>query len=391
MTALKTFIVKYLLIFTIVSLAGLSAIYNYQQVITYFIVPLVFFTGLSLNNFRFSSLGNKYSKYFLGILVLGLLILIFSANLSVGFQNLITLAGVYLTILFTIELMHFRFYDFSETFLHSFVLSFLLLSFFLLMGPGGNQVEISEEFVDRSSFDLNANIYSYSSYFANMALFYLIQIKGNRLYIILSWICTLLGIYLSFITASRSGILFTILICSVYWLLIFNKLKSNTFIKFIIVLSIIGYSINFIYNVYDNSFLKARVDQSLESGDGREVLAMDAIIVFLHHPIVGVGPGQFFLYSSDKHSFSHNSFTEIAANMGIVGITLLLLLFVQPFLKEFKTRNQGDKAIRKLNLLFFASFILYNNFYVFYLTTYGMIFFFLIIMIQKKNWVQQFR
>ncbi len=389
MNSLNLYIIKALLVFTIVSLAGLSAIYNYQQAVTYVLVPLILFMGLSLNNFTFTSLGNTYSKYFLGILIVGILVLTFSTNLSVGFQNLVTLAGVYLAILLTIELLQFRFYDFSETFLISFVLSFLLLSFFLLLENGGNAAEVSEDYIDRSQFDLNANIYSYFSYFANMSLFYLIQIKGKKLYMILSWICIVLGIYLSFITASRSGILFTFLISVIYWLFIFNKLRVNAFFRTLIVMAIIAYSIKYIYGIYDNSFLKTRVTQSIESGDGRETLAKEAIMIFLQHPITGVGPGQFFLYASNKSSFSHNSFTEMAANTGIAGLLLLLFLFIQPFLKEFRNQHRGDKAIRKLNLLFFFSFILYNNFYVFYLTTYGMIFFFLVIMIQKKNWNQQ--
>ena len=139
--------------------------------------------------------------------------------------------------------------------------------------------------------------------------------------------------------------------------------------------------------MYNDSFLKLRIETSINEGDAREKLASNAIDVFASHPFTGVGPGQFYLYSYNHTSFSHNSFTEIAANMGIIGLILFLLLLFSPLFKEIKNYlyNKGDKSIIKLNILFFLSFILINNIYVFYLTTYGMMFFFLIVMIQKKN------
>lgn len=374
-----------MLLFTIISLAGLSSIYQYQRIITYFVIPLILCLGFSLNNFTLASLTNIYSRYFLGIVILGVFLLGFSLNLEVAFQNLTTLAGVFLTILLTIEFLNSRKYNFTETFLVSFVFAFFILAAYLFAGLGKSEVDITGAYIDRGQFDMNANVYSYFSYFANIALFYLIQITGKKIYITLSCVCLVLGVYLSFITASRSGILFTMLIGILYWIFIFNKFRINPFLRLLIIMVLLAYGINNLYTIYNDSFLKLRVDLSVESGDARATLAKEAIYVFLNHPFTGVGPGQFYQYASNRTSFSHNAYTEIAANMGIVGIILLLSLMVNPILKELKNPNKGDKAVKKLNLLFFFSFLLINNIYVFYLTTYGMIFFFIIIMIQKKN------
>lgn len=354
-------------------------------------MPLILFLGFASNNFKFPSLSYTYSKCFLWILVLGVLILSFSTDLSVGIRNLITLTGVYLSILFTLELLQFQYFDFTDTFLFSFILGFLILSFFIFFDVAGSPGKIDEDYIDRSAFDVNANAYSYFSYFSNIAAFYLIQIRGRRLYILLAIICAVLGIYIAFITASRSGIIFVLLINLVYWLFIFSKTRINVFFKTLLVLAILSYGIKYTYEIYENSFLKLRVNDAIESGDSRGDLVTEAIIVFLQNPLTGVGPGQFFLHTESKSNFSHNSFTEIAANMGVFGILLLVFLLFQPFIREMRYYGLGDKALSKLNILFFFSFILYNNFYVFYLTTYGMIFFFLVLMIQRKNWNHQFK
>src|SRR5690606_17502989 len=143
-----------------------------------------------------------------------------------------------------------------------------------------------------------ANVYSYFSYFANIALFYLIQITGKKIYITLSCVCLVLGVYLSFITASRSGILFTMLIGILYWIFIFNKFRINPFLRLLIIMVLLAYGINNLYTIYNDSFLKLRVDLSVESGDARATLAKEAIYVFLNHPFTGVGPGQFYQYAS---------------------------------------------------------------------------------------------
>ena len=205
----------------------------------------------------------------------------------------------------------------------------------------------------------------------------------------LSFLTSILVIYISFITASRSGLLFAVLMPVLYWLFIFKSYKVNSETKLILVSILIILSLSKLYSLYNNSYLKNRVEQSLESGDSRGQLINDAITVFKEHFFTGVGPGQFYLYSFNKSSFSHNSYAEMAANLGIVGLVLLLILYVTPFIQSiriyFANKKIAKRSILKLNIYFFFFFLLYNNFYVFYLTTFGMMFFMIVLNIQKKN------
>jgi O-antigen ligase len=273
-----------------------------------------------------------------------------------------------------------------------FVVAFILISLNLLIRVGIKHINVSASYIDRGEFGLNANTYSYFSFFCNMSLFYLIQLYGKKIYILLSVGCIILGVYISLVTASRSGFLFTSLIAVIYWLFIFDRVKINSLIRFLTIAIIAGYGIFYLSKIYNSSYLKVRVEKASHQGDLREGLVRDAINVFEDHPVLGVGPGQFYNYSYNQSSFSHNSFAEMAANFGFIGIIILLVLFFKPLFLSVKNfyRKNANRKIVKLNILFFTSFILINNIYVFYETTYGMIFFFLIIMIQKKFYYLNF-
>ena len=387
MNSLKINIVKSFILFLVISLAGLSAIYGYQRIITFGFIPLLLLISLSLNRYTFNSFKNIYSRYFLGLIALSILLILISINLETAFQNVISLLGVYLTILLTIELLNYKRLLFLEIFLLSFVIAFLMLAGYVFFVVGKNKILLDAVYIDRSQFDLNANTYSYFSFFANIALFYLIQVTPRKIYIFLSFACLVLGVYISFVTVSRSGMVFTLLIGSAYWLFIFNKVRINPVVRFLIVLLVTTYGLIYVYGIYSNSFLKLRVDTYTESRDPRQRLAEEAINVFMDHPFTGVGPGQFYLYAFNRSSFSHNSYTEIAANMGIVGIILIVALFFKPLIRELGSggRKKFDISLKKLNILFFTAFILINNIYVFYLTTYGMMFFFIVLVIQKNK------
>ena len=384
---LKIKILQALILFLIISLSGLSTIYGYQRFVTFIFIPIVLFTGFSLNQFSLQSVRNFYSRCFLIIIIWGLLLIPFSINIETAFINLQKLLGVYFTILITIEFLYFQKNIFLEIFLLSFVLAFFIIAFYILLGPDGG-IEITSSYIDRSQFDLNANTYSYFSYFGNMALFYLILLTKRRVYIVLSIICLFLGVYISFVTASRSGILFTLIIGIIFYLFISPTLRKSNFLRFGTAILMFSFGISYFSSIYNNSYLRTRVENSIESGDLRETLTLDAINVFIDHPFTGVGPGQFYLFSVNKISFSHNSYTEMAANMGIIGIILLLILYIKPLWKEVKSYSyKMEKDLSRLNILFFSSFVLINNIYVFYLTTYGMIFLFIVIMIQKRIYI----
>jgi len=384
------YIAKGFIFFFIVSLAGLSQIYNYQSIITYGFLPFIFLYGLYLNSFKSFSIVNGYAQIYLGIIIISIfLILVLPVDFNSAVTNLLKITGVYLGILLTIELLSFKEYDFTELFLLSFISSFIIISVYALIQSSVliNPIANIEE-TDRGMFDLNANTYSYYAFFSIISTFYLIEFRVSFIYKILSIFISILGIYMSLITASRSGLLFMVFLPVLYWLFIFKSKRLGANIKLLISSILIFIFLFNLYGIYSNSYIKYRIDTSLESGDAREDLVFESFIAIEKEIITGYGPGQLRYHIYNKHSYSHNSFTEIAGDLGIFGLILLLLLLITPIIiglkMYFNVRYKMNKNIIKLNILFFLFFLFYNNFYTFYQTIFGMIFFIVIVNIQDR-------
>src|SRR5690606_5700465 len=157
-------------------------------------------------------------------------------------------------------------------------------------------------------YDLNANRYSYFSFLANFSLFFLIELKKRRVYILLSVITISIGIYASFYTASRSGIIFTAIPALIYWLFIYQG-KIYKFIKYLLIPIVVYLGYQELNSIYADSYLQTRVEYSVSQGDSRELIAADAINVFLDNPVLGIGPAQYrFSGSYNTAAYSHNSF-----------------------------------------------------------------------------------
>jgi len=239
----------------------------------------------------------------------------------------------------------------------------------------------------RDRFLLNANAYSYFSFFANISLFYLHQRHKTALLTVLLFLMPILFIVISFVTQSRSGLVMIILINLIYWLFIAKKYNINPFLKLLrkllTVSILIVLTLNFL-NIYQNSRIKNRVDTSLNQGDARGSLIQQSLDVFYENPIVGVGLGQLPLYNNIGQ-FSHNSYVEILAEQGIIGGIFLFMLFFIPLKKSFQLFRRFPKnSIIRLNLLFFISFYIFNNVYPFYKFPFSMMYFFLIISYQNN-------
>jgi len=66
------------------------------------------------------------------------------------------------------------------------------------------------------------------------------------------------------------------------------------------------------------------------SAQEREDLMVRAGTVALAHPLTGIGMGNFHAYSI-REKRAHNSFLEIAAELGIFGLIAFLVLIISPF------------------------------------------------------------
>jgi O-antigen ligase len=82
--------------------------------------------------------------------------------------------------------------------------------------------------------------------------------------------------------------------------------------------------------------LSSITDQSQDetgSREARRILLMESFRAFLEHPITGVGAGQFKNYNPEGRQEawreSHNVILQVAAELGIFGLGLLLFLIVR--------------------------------------------------------------
>lgn len=79
------------------------------------------------------------------------------------------------------------------------------------------------------------------------------------------------------------------------------------------------------------------------SAQERQELLKRAASVALHHPITGVGIGNFHIYSI-REKLAHNAYLEIAAELGVVGLLAYLVLILAP-LRSMRRVERESRAI----------------------------------------------
>ncbi len=223
--------------------------------------------------------------------------------------------------------------------------------------------------VDRlDDLKLNANTFGYHTFYATFAAFILGEwnIKGKRI----MHIVFLLMIPLSFVTAiyTASRQILIIQIPLILLLLYGRYFKSGTLkvkLSFII-LFFIGL-ILFVpkaLDVYNGSRLQERSELDVKD-DIRGKLVQDAIKVGNENFPFGVGANNYMLHSFSHH-FSHNTYLELYANEGVLGVFIYVYLIVL-FLSIQWKRYRLSKDIMYF-YFFVAGFIFFIDgfFYVFY-------------------------
>lgn len=194
---------------------------------------------------------------------------------------------------------------------------------------------------------LNSNTIAYHTFYATFAIYMLGEISSSRrtIYDILFILMLPLSFFTAIYTASRQVLIIQLPLILI--LLYIRYLKNNTigtkfrflFIAIFVVLIISPWVID----KYDNSYLKERSELNIEE-DSRNKLAKDAIKVGLDYFPLGVGPGNYVVHSYNKH-FSHNIYTELFANEGIVGLIIYLVLVIGFAIEQWKTYRMYDDDI----------------------------------------------
>jgi O-antigen ligase len=178
-----------------------------------------------------------------------------------------------------------------------------------------------------------------------------------------------------FINGGRTGqVVFIVLIFTVFMMYIKNKLKAFI-IAVVIIVTTFSLAYNFSHNFaarihqFEKGIEKVFTKQDYtDQGGMRAAMWIIGAHTFVDNPLIGTGIGnemrdanacasKLHMKTKDMNGFAdyHNIFINIAAQLGIIGLTLLLNMLYRLYRLEFKTK---EYAI--LNRAFLISFILFS-------------------------------
>lgn len=217
---------------------------------------------------------------------------------------------------------------------------------------------------------LNANMLAYYTFYSTFSIFILGELFKKRwirrIVRILFFFMIFLSFFVAIVTASRQVLIIQIpLIISLLYERYLKGSSSKTILLFI--LAAIGFIAIFwtkAMDIYDNSLLKTRTEIDL-GNDSRTLLAKDAFHVGMDHFFFGVGGANYVLYSYNKH-FSHNTYLEIFANTGIIGLIMYLYMITSYFKVQIKRYKITKDKLFLMFILFGVIYCLDNIFYVFH-------------------------
>ena len=243
-----------------------------------------------------------------------------------------------------------------------------------------SNIEVGQ--VRLSDAKLNANMMGYYTFYLTFTIFILgeeFQRPILRKIFRLLFIGMIFVSYIvAIITASRQILIIQIPLLA--FLLYGRYIKGvSDFARFLFVILIavlIFVSKDLVMDIYNNSLLKQR--NEIEVGDDTRVrIAKDAFRVGIEHFYIGVGNGNYVKYSPSNH-FSHNTYLELFANTGIIGLSIYLYMLISYLKLQYWRYKVTEDKVFLYFILFFIIYCFYNIFYVFYPYQWLLAFFILV-------------
>jgi O-antigen ligase len=96
-----------------------------------------------------------------------------------------------------------------------------------------------------------------------------------------------------------------------------------------------------------STILASDQDKTGSSQERRELLKRAASLA-VTHPVIGLGIGNFHIYSI-KEKLAHNAYLEIAAELGLVGLLAYLVLILAPLRSMWRVEREALAALRADN------------------------------------------
>lgn len=329
-----------------------------NSIALYAVLPLAFIT-------TFISYGKiQVNKYFNMLVLLYIWIFIsvlWATDTSVAMLQMNQILGSFILC-----------YIFSVKAKNEHNIIWLYLTYFFILFSAWNYaynnilsvIELGEDRVGDSK--LNANTLAYFTFYFTFVSYILGEIINSvfwKKFMRWVFISTIpLTFYTAIFSASRQVLIIQIPLIIILLYIRYLKGKSTSRkMLFVFVLGVCSLiATPSILETYNDSYLSTRNEENIEE-DARTKLAIDAFNVGWDHFPLGVGPGNYLIYSYCKH-FSHNTYLELWANEGIIGLMIYLkLLFV--FLKCQWRRYKRFKDNIFLSFFVFGIFFVADGFF----------------------------
>lgn len=230
---------------------------------------------------------------------------------------------------------------------------------------------------------LNSNLLAYMTFFMTFVIYTFPLVVNNELlqkgFRVLFIFSPILSFVVAILTGSRQVVIIQLPFIAILLYLRYMQ-GTRLYIKVITVVLLLITSLFFLgkaTQIYEQSQLSARMELELDE-DPRTVHFYRAVRIGLSHPIMGVGPGNYKLYTYNKRSFSHSSYSELFANNGFPGLILYILLFYFFCKRQWRCyRRTHDKQFLYF-FIFGLFYVVDNAFYVMHTAPWLISFFVLV-------------
>ncbi len=357
--------------------AAFASLYSdsLNSVALYVVLPIAFILSLLRNGCSLAT--NTYMKKLIMLYIWCLLACLWATNLDLALRDMRQILGTFLiAFIFVVNSKDQRLLPWLYgSYIVLFASAWWYAKTHILIDIGDERFRLNDE-------KLNANTMAYYLFYVTFLIYVLGEIVCKsflkKMWGGIFWLMLPLSFLTAFLTASRQVLIIQVPL--ILFLLYIRYIKDKNLKKKILfsifMLAVIIYFTPFLLEQYDNSFLATRSELKMED-DPRSKLLRDAINVGWENFPLGVGPANYIHYSPHKQ-FSHNTYTELWANLGIIGLALYLWL-----LWSFvRTQWQRYKFFRKKEFLIFLLFgIIFafdGIFYVFHNGVWLMSFFILV-------------
>jgi len=209
----------------------------------------------------------------------------------------------------------------------------------------------------------NANTVGIMTAFGILIALYFLKVRKSVLNRLLMLLAVGLFAYLLVITASRKAVLMLVIGFCANLLLQDPKRIVRNALLIPMILCLSYWAVMEIPMLYE--LIGWRIDGMIAAATGgtsradsssllRLAYISFAVDCFFENPILGCGMDNFRFFNPIQQTYSHNNFTEIAADLGIVGLIAYYWIFIAIIIDHFRKKRRD-----RLNTLLFVFIMLY--------------------------------